>query len=162
MPRPCKPEGLCQGRECQNDHEKKAKRPGSSHVGTPKNREQDQTTGASCLCNAKTIIAVASGQQAVAPAITKQVIFSPAPQNHGSVCVFCMPDVSPRLGWQGPVIAIAGMRFCAGYIFRQECALSVLSRCIPAGRDKRLFLLYNAPNHKLHLRHLRKAQEASA
>src|SRR5215475_2688032 len=42
-----------------------------------------------------------------------QVIFSPAPQNHGSVCVFCMPDVSPRLDWQGAVIAIAGTGFCA-------------------------------------------------
>jgi len=38
LPRPSKPEALSQGRECQNDQEKKAKRPGASHVGTPKHR----------------------------------------------------------------------------------------------------------------------------
>src|SRR5262249_16543692 len=73
MPRLCKPEGLCQRRECQNDYEKKTKRPGSSHAGTPKHREQDQTTGTLCLCNAKTIIVVAPAQQAVAPAIMQHI-----------------------------------------------------------------------------------------
>src|SRR5262245_3952559 len=88
MPRPCKPEGLRQGRECQNDHEKKAKRPGSSHTGTPKYREQDQATGASCLCNAKTIIVVAPGQQVVAPAIMQHVT-QPAlsPCTSGDACL---------------------------------------------------------------------------
>src|SRR5919202_2166249 len=63
MPRPGKPEELGQGRECQNDHEKNAERPGSSHAGTPKHRERDHATGASRLCDAKTIIVVASGRQ---------------------------------------------------------------------------------------------------